>query len=100
MKTPEEILAHYVEQVFRHTKVVDKDNAIKAINQFHDQFSIWNETKKLKPKENSSVWAFYKGKVEVAFYWDFCGKKVFHCNEEIIKPSHWQYIIEPKPPVI
>jgi len=39
MKSQEEILAPYVERVFRHSKVVDKDNAIKAINEYHDQFS-------------------------------------------------------------
>ena len=38
MKTAEEILQPYVETPFRHTKVVEKDNALLAMAKFADQF--------------------------------------------------------------
>ncbi len=38
LKTAEEILAPYVESVLRHTKVVDKDNALIAMEKYKGQF--------------------------------------------------------------
>ena len=38
MQTAEEILKPYVEIPFRHTQIVEKDNAIEAMEQFADQF--------------------------------------------------------------
>lgn len=37
MKTAEEILAPHVETPFRHTQIVEKDNAIAAMRQFFEQ---------------------------------------------------------------
>lgn len=39
MKTAEEILAKYVETPFRHTKIVDADNALKAMEEYAAQFN-------------------------------------------------------------
>lgn len=38
MKTAEEILAPYIETPFRHTNVVEKANAIIAMEEYADQF--------------------------------------------------------------
>lgn len=38
IKTAEEILAPYVERVFRHTRIVEKDNALKAMEEYANQF--------------------------------------------------------------
>ncbi len=37
MKTKEEILKPFVEIPFRHTKIVDYDNALKAMDLYHNQ---------------------------------------------------------------
>lgn len=38
MKTAEEILEKYVEIPFRHTKIVEKDNALIAMEEYANQF--------------------------------------------------------------
>jgi hypothetical protein len=38
MKTAEEILNPYVEKLFRHTQVVEKDNALLAMEEYANQF--------------------------------------------------------------
>lgn len=38
IKTAEEILEPYLEKPFTHTVIVSKENAIKAMNKFGDQF--------------------------------------------------------------
>jgi len=38
MKTKEEILKPYIEVPFRHTQVVEKDNALKAMDEYASQF--------------------------------------------------------------
>lgn len=61
MKTAEEILKPYVETPFRHTQIVEKDNAIKAMGQFADQFRegiIWVSVKDEKPKDYDNVLYF------------------------------------------
>lgn len=40
MKTADEILQPYIETPFRHTKVVEKDNALLAMQRFADQFRL------------------------------------------------------------
>lgn len=40
MKKAEEILKPYVEKILRHTEIVEKDNALKAMNRFADQFRL------------------------------------------------------------
>jgi len=37
MKTAEEILEKYVEKLFRHTEVISKENAIKAMEEYKNQ---------------------------------------------------------------
>lgn len=44
MKTPEQIIEKYVERLFRHTEIISKENAIKAIEEYHAQFSRPIET--------------------------------------------------------
>lgn len=61
MKTAEEILAPYIETPFRHTKVVEKDNALLAMKQFADQFRLSNEwisVKDKKPEDYKTVLFF------------------------------------------
>ena len=38
MKTAEEILKPFVEVILRHTEIVEKDNALLAMQRFADQF--------------------------------------------------------------
>lgn len=38
MKTAEEILGKYVESPFRHTRIVEKDNALLAMEEYANQF--------------------------------------------------------------
>lgn len=68
MKTAEEILKPYVERIFRHTEVVEKDNAIKAMREFEKQqrkadvverskllkaFTKYCESRQIEPKRFS-----------------------------------------------
>lgn len=39
MKTPSQIIEKYVERLFRHTEIVSKENALKAIEEYHNQFN-------------------------------------------------------------
>lgn len=68
MKTEIEILKPYIERPFRHTEIVEKDNAIQAMKEFADQFkseesltAIILEFKKwydkLSPADKCTVWA-------------------------------------------
>lgn len=47
IKTREEVLKKYVEKPFTHTEIVEKDNALLAMQQYHDQF----ETEENKREE-------------------------------------------------
>lgn len=60
MKTAEEILKPYVEKIFSHTQVVEKDNALLAMERFADQFRLpegmaWISTKDEVPKDYENV---------------------------------------------
>lgn len=43
MKSAEEILKPYVETPFRHTQVVEKDNALLAMQKYADQFRVTSD---------------------------------------------------------
>ena len=58
LKTAEEILQPYVETPFRHTKIVDKDNALKAMKLFGEQF---DKTKGPLVKTDISIHFTIKG---------------------------------------
>lgn len=43
IKTKEEILKRYIETPFRHTQIVDKDNALLAMEEYVMPFKLENE---------------------------------------------------------
>lgn len=73
MKSAEEILKPYVETPFRHTQIIEKDNAIKAMGLFADQFRgiHWIATKDQKPPEYERVIYFDsrdKGSIGIGYF--------------------------------
>lgn len=60
MKSAEEILKPYVEKPFRHTQIVEKDNALIAMQKFADQFRgiEWIAIKDQKPADYDRVLYF------------------------------------------
>lgn len=50
MKTAEEILEKYVETPFRHTKIVEKENALIAMEEYANQFRPKEKITKKKCK--------------------------------------------------
>lgn len=74
MKKPEEILAPFIERPFRHTEVVEKDNAITAMKQYADQFRglTWISISDQIPPEYERVLYFNKKDSEIGvgyFVW-------------------------------
>lgn len=61
MKTAEEVLQPYVETPFRHTKIVEKDNALLAMEKFADQFKgvdPWIPVSQQTPPEYEKVFYY------------------------------------------
>lgn len=60
MKSAEEILKPYIETPFRHTQIVEKDNALIAMQKFADQFRDfeWIAIKDQKPADYERVLYF------------------------------------------
>lgn len=89
MKTAEEILQPYVETPFRHTKVVEKDNALLAMAKFADQFKgvSWIAVKDQTPPEYERViyWdSRENGNVEVGYFvWS---------QTPVNYVTHWMYL--------
>lgn len=52
MKTPEDVLKPYIETPFRHTEIVEKDNALKAMTEY---LSLFKETRKWPTDEEMDV---------------------------------------------
>lgn len=74
-KTAEEILQPYVEIPFRHTKIVDKDNALKAMELFAEQFNqpkdAWIDMDVEQPEDYKRVIYFDsrdKGSIEIGYF--------------------------------
>jgi len=68
MKTKEEILKPYIEVPFRHTQVIEKDNALKAMDEYASQLQQeWIPVEQSLPKEFGiyDVTAVYKGETFV-----------------------------------
>jgi hypothetical protein len=62
-RTKEDILKPYVETPFRHTKIVDKDNAIKAMEEYANEVMKtngkgWISTKEQTPPDYKRVMYF------------------------------------------
>lgn len=72
MKTAEEILSPYVESLFRHTRIVEKDNALLAMERFADQFKgmNWIATNSTPPPEYEQVLYFNSsiGEISVGYF--------------------------------
>jgi len=71
MKTKEEILAPYIEVPFRHTKIVEADNALKAMIELERQslISFLEWFQKLNPSDKISLWS-KSGEVSGVFNMD------------------------------
>jgi hypothetical protein len=73
MKTADEILQPFVETPFRHTKIIEKDNAIKAMGIFADQFRgmEWISVKDQVPPDYERVIWFdsrERGGIEIGYF--------------------------------
>jgi len=99
MKTKEEILEPYIETPFRHTKVVEKDNALLAMAQFADQFRLpdgmgWIATKTQTPEDYKRVLYFDSrdGNMDVGYFvWSQTPVDyVTHWMELPAKPINYQ----------
>jgi len=88
MKTAEEILQPYIETPFRHTKVVEKDNALLAMAKFADQFKgiSWIAVKDQTPPEYEKVLFFDSrdGGMSVGYFaWS---------QTPVPYVTHWMYL--------
>lgn len=94
MKTAEEVLKPYVEKIMRHTEVVEKDNAITAMNRFADQFRLpdvmhWVAMSERQPEDYKRVLWFDSrdGNVQVGY---------FVKETQVPYATHWMEL--PQPP--
>jgi hypothetical protein len=63
IKTADDILKPYIERPFRHTEIIEKENAILAMEQFADQFREginWISIEDQKPEDYTKVLFFDK----------------------------------------
>lgn len=51
MKTAEEILDKYVEKLFRHTEIIEKDNALLAMEEYASQFKSFAQPSEPYPQK-------------------------------------------------
>lgn len=74
MKTANEILSPYIERPFRHTEIIDKDNAIIAMEKYLQQYIYpqgWISIKDQIPPDYQRVIYWdnrNKGNVEVGYF--------------------------------
>ena len=99
MKTKEEILKPYIEVPFRHTQVIEKDNALKAMDEYASQLQQeWIPVEVRLPEiEYDYLVTNGRAQMVAAFRtstktWDFWDNSSFWDNDEV---THWK----PLPPL-
>ena len=76
MKTKEEVLKPYVERILRHTEIVDKDNALLAMEKYANEVMLsrekgWIPIKEEIPEDYKRVIYFdsrERGSIEIGYF--------------------------------
>lgn len=92
MKTAEEILTPYIETPFRHTKIVEADNALHAMKLYASQFdgdkSKWIPVSEKTPPDYQRVFFFdtRDNQIQIGFFvWS---------QTPVSYVSHWRELFE------